>query len=227
MPVRKVTSTSGSGLSVPVYSLAGRTTGTLFLPKEIFAAKVNQSLLNQAVRVYMSNQKSHHSNTKTRGEVQGSTRKIYSQKGTGRARHGSKRAPIFVGGGIALGPKSRQVRLDLPRKIRRAALISALSDKASQKAVIGLTGLDKASGKTKQMFQLFTKLQLKNPLIVADGRSENAHRAIRNIAGADLVAARELNAFEIIRHQILILTADAIKSLETKFAGQGGENASA
>src|SRR3989338_11409930 len=177
MPVKKVTSKAshperakpfgsepqgrrrveGSSLSIPVYSLAGKETGVLALPKEIFAAKVSKSLLAQAVRVYATNQKSLLASTKTRGEVEGSTAKIYRQKGTGRARHGAIRAPIFVGGGITFGPKPRKVRLILPQKMKKAALIAALSVKLADKNVIGLSGLDKASGKTKEMAKLIEK----------------------------------------------------------------------
>ena len=115
-----------TALSVPVYSLLGRAAGTMILPKEIFGKVVNKKLLAQAVRVYMTNQKNMTASTKTRGEVRGSTAKIQRQKGTGKARHGSIRAPIFVGGGVVFGPRTRQVRLELPQKMRKAALLSAL-----------------------------------------------------------------------------------------------------
>src|SRR3989344_1873864 len=100
------------------------------LPKEIFGQEVNTKLLAQAMRVYMTNLKKFTASTKTRGEVRGSTAKIYRQKGTGRARHGAITAPIFVGGGIVFGPKPRKVVLDLPKKMKKAALLAALSDKA-------------------------------------------------------------------------------------------------
>lgn len=214
--VKKVTVTSRStrsSLSVPVYSLAGRASGTLSLPKEIFGQKVNQKLLAQALRVYMTNQKTLTGSTRTRGEVEGSTAKIYRQKGTGRARHGAIRAPIFVGGGITFGPKPRKVRLDLPQRMKKAALTSALSSKMADKNIIGLTGIDKASGKTKEIAKLAKNLKLKTTLIVTGEKMDNVVRAARNILGIDVLPANLLNAYEVLKHDILLLTKDAIEKL--------------
>lgn len=219
MPVKKKVSKSrGTSLSVPVYSLAGRSSGTLILPKEIFGQEVNQKLLTQALRVYMTNQKNLTASTKTRGEVRGSTAKIYRQKGTGRARHGAIRAPIFVGGGIVFGPKPRKVRLTLPKKMRKAALKSALSSKAIDKNIVGLKGVEKASGKTKEIIQLLNKIvgkgeKLNSALIIMGEKTDNVVRAVRNIPGVDAVPANSVNAYEVLRHDMLMLTKDAIEKL--------------
>lgn len=209
MPVKK-----SSGLSIPVYYLSGRAAGTLALPKEIFGRKVNQKLLAQAVRVYSTNQKSLLASTKTRGEVEGSTAKIQRQKGTGRARHGSIRAPIFVGGGIVFGPKPRQVRLDLPKKMKKAALIAALSAKIVDKKIIGLSGLEKATGKTKEMVHLLQKLSVKSALIVTGEKVDNVVRGSRNILGVDVLPVNQINAYEVLRHSSLLITKDAVGKLK-------------
>ncbi len=205
-------------LSVPVYSLAGRASGTLSLPKEIFGVKVNEKLLAQAVRVYTTNQKSLPGNTKGRGEVRGSTAKIYRQKGTGRARHGAIRAPIFVGGGIVFGPKPRKVRLDLPKKMKKAALLSALSSKMLDKQVVGLTGLEKASGKTKEMINLLGKIAGKgkniSSLIVTGDKTDNVVRAIGNIPGVSALSANMINAYEVLRHGLLLVTKESVERLK-------------
>ncbi|MBI2085812.1 50S ribosomal protein L4 [Candidatus Daviesbacteria bacterium] len=224
MPVKKVTSKAshperakrveGSSLSIPVYSLAGKEDGTLALPKEIFGQKVSKSLLAQAVKVYTTNQKNLPGSTKTRGEVEGSTAKIYRQKGTGRARHGAVRAPIFVGGGITFGPKPRKIRLDLPRKMKKAALLSALSEKAADKKIIGLSGLEKSSGKTKEMVKLFKKLKAKSLLIVTGEKQDNVVRAIRNIPEADILPVSLINAYEIVKHELLFVTKEAVERLK-------------
>ncbi|MDD5146961.1 MAG: 50S ribosomal protein L4 [Candidatus Daviesbacteria bacterium] len=198
------------GLSVPVYSLAGRASGTLSLPKEIFGVKVNKTLLSQAARIYLTNKKTLLGSTKTRGEVEGSTAKIYRQKGTGRARHGAIRAPIFVGGGITFGPKSRKVRLELPQRMRKAALFSALSSKFFDKNVLGISGIDKASGKTKEMIQLMEKLKIKSGLIVTGEKTDNVTRAVRNIQGFDVLPANLLNAYEVLKHELLLVTKEAV-----------------
>lgn len=214
-------SRKADSLTVPVYTLDGKESGMLGLPKELFGAKVNKVLLAQAVRVYMSNLKGHFSNTKTRSEVKGSTRKIYKQKGTGGARHGAKSAPIFVGGGIALGPKFRKVVLELPKKMKRAALSSALSSKMADKEVIGIKGLEKASGKTAQIRELLQKIGKRQVLFILDGKDENVSRAVGNLTGVNMLMADQVNILEIIKHQTLALTEEAVKSLELRVKNEG------
>lgn len=213
--VKKETAKKVSGLSVPVYSLAGVAAGSMELPKEIFGQKVNQRLLSQAARVYLTNQKTLLASTKTRGQVIGSKAKIYAQKGTGRARHGAITAPIFVGGGIIFGPKPREVRLSMPKKMKKAALFQALSSKALEKKVFGLSALEKASGKTKQLVTLLNKLiKAKTALIVTEAKSENVSRGIRNIQGAHTLPVNLINVYEVLRHDYLLLTKGAAKCLK-------------
>lgn len=204
-------------LSIPVYSLAGRATGTMSLPKEIFGVPVNKKLLSQAMRVYMTNQKHLPGNTKTRGQVEGSSVKIYRQKGTGRARHGSIRASIFVGGGIVFGPTPRKVILDLPKKMKKASLVSALSSKVTDKKTYGLTGVEKASGKTKEIVQLLEKLSSKDgALIVTGEKVENLNRAVGNIPGVDVLSVNLINTLEVLKHDVLLLTKEAADKLGGK-----------
>jgi large subunit ribosomal protein L4 len=212
-PKTEAKKTKTLNLSVPMYTLAGAVTENLSLPKEIFGVKVNKSLLAQAMRVYSTNEKGHFSNTKTRGEVEGSTRKIFKQKGTGNARHGAIRAPIFVGGGIALGPKSRKTILDLPKKMRRAALVSALSLKALEGEILGVSDLDKVTGKTKQIAKLVEKIARKSVLIVDGAKNEKAGRASHNLGRVHFATADQLNAFEVIRYQRVMLTQAAVDRL--------------
>ena len=215
-----------TGLSVPVYSLTGRASGTMSLPKEIFGVKVNKNLLSQAIRVYSTNQKTLPGNTKTRGQVEGSTVKIYRQKGTGRARHGSIRASIFVGGGIVFGPKSRKVILDLPKKMKKAALISAVSSKVADKKVLGLTGLEKASGKTKEIVKMLSDISrqssdkkdkkntIKSTLIITGEKQDNVVRAVRNIPGVDVLFVSMINAYEVLKHDLLLVTKEAVEKFK-------------
>lgn len=203
-------------LSVPLFSLAGKESGTLALPKEIFGQKVNKDLLAQALRVYTANQKTFTASTKTRGEVEGSTVKIYRQKGTGRARHGAVRAPIFVGGGIVFGPKPRKVKLSLPQKMKKAALVAALSFKAADKSVVGVSGIEKASGKTKEMVKLIKQMGLKSALVVTDKKLDNVARAGRNIPGVSVLSAGQLNAYEVLRHHSLIISEEVLNGLGKK-----------
>jgi large subunit ribosomal protein L4 len=210
-------------LSVAMYSLLGKEAGTLDLPKAVFGAEINRALLSQAIRVYLNNQKGHFSNTKTRGEVEGSTHKIYNQKGTGRARHGGIRAPLFVGGGIALGPKSRQALLELPRKMKKAALVSALSQKHLDKDVFAVSGLEKATGKTSQLSKFLKTLGKKSILIVSEKSNDMAKRAVQNLKGINLISTDEINTFEVIKAQSLIFTKGAVESLEKKVTARETE----
>lgn len=220
---RKTAFSKRSSLSVPAYSLSGRSLGTMSLPKEIFGAQVNKALLTQAMRVYLTNQQAHHSSTKTRAEVTASSRKIWRQKGTGRARHGAVSAPIFVGGGVALGPKARKVILDLPKKMKKKALVSALAQKMIDQEVLGVSGLEKATGKTKQMAEFLKQLnlkfkeqnsKLKTTLIVTGQKMDKAIRAASNISGVDILPVDQINALEVIRHHNLIFTKEAVERLK-------------
>lgn len=212
--VKKVSVKKVSGLSVTVYSLLGKAIGTLTLPKEIFRTVISKTLLKQAMRVYMTNQKIMSASTKSRGEINATKAKVYRQKGTGRARHGAKSAPIYVGGGRAFGPRNRVVRLELPKNMRKAALMQALSSKMGENNVIGIIGIEKATGKTKEINNFLEKVNSKNALIVTDKIQDNVVRAIRNIPGISILPANQINAYEVLRHQMLMITKEAVEVLK-------------
>lgn len=203
-----------SKLGAPVYSLLGKEVGVEGLPKEVFGQEVNEQLLLQALRVYLSNEKGVWGHTKTRGEVRGSTRKIYKQKGTGRARHGAITAPIFVGGGVAFGPRKRDVSLELPLKMRRKALVGALSKKQAEGKVVLVEGLEKASGKTKQMAKWTSLLGGDVLLAVGDEKLEKARLAVRNLEDVSWMGVGSVSALDVLRHKSLVLTKDAVAKLE-------------
>ncbi len=215
-------SAKASSMSVTTFSLLGKEAGSLELPKSIFDGPVNSALIAQAMRVYINNEKGHYSNTKTRGEVAGSTRKIYKQKGTGRARHGSIMAPIFVGGGIALGPKSRITNMDLPKKMKKAALVAALREKLSTKELNGVD-LGKVTGKTKEVGGFLKGVSKKTALVVVDTVNETVQRATRNVQGLSVMTASEINVFEVIKHQSVFMTEAAVAKLEERIAGKKAE----
>ena len=205
--------TKKEGLLVPNYSLLGKESGSLDLPKEFFGQIVNKNLLAKALRVYMTNQKTFTASSKTRGQVRGTTRKMYSQKGTGRARHGAATAPIFVGGGIAFGPTPRVVRLSMSQGMRKAALTAALSTKALEGKVVAVSGLDKASGKTKEIVKALQGMNVKSALFLTAERMDNVVRAVKNIEKVDVLPINLSNAYEVIRHDTLVLTKEAVEKL--------------
>lgn len=209
-----------SGLSVEVLDVTGKASGKATLPSEIFGVEVNQPLMAQAVRVYLANQRSGTARTKSRGEVTGSTRKIYRQKGTGRARHGGITAPIFVGGGVAHGPKVQDHSLSLPKKMRRLALFSALSYKLQSNAVKVVEGLETLEPKTKVFAKTLDTLvtdKKKKVLLVLPGKTETVERASRNIEGVTYVSANQLNTYDVLNTKTLIFAQNALETLKTTF----------
>lgn len=219
-PVAKQTKRKNK-LEIDIYDIKGRVVETIALPQEIFGAKINNQLMSQAVRVYLANQRRGTASTKTRGEVAGSTRKIYRQKGTGRARHGSIRAPIFVHGGVVFGPKPRDYSLKLSKKMRKAALFSALSAKVKDGGIKVVSGLEKITPKTKFMTLVLQKLGLLNKnekiLLVLPKKLEEIQRAARNIQNVEIIYAYQLNTYNILRNKTLFLLKDSIAALGKHF----------
>jgi len=207
-------------IKISVLDLAGEEKSKLTLPSVVFAAKVNPALMAQAVRVYLSNQRRAFAKTKTRGEVSGSGRKIWRQKGTGRARHGDRYAPIFVGGGRVHGPRgNRNYRLGLSKKMKRAALYSALTVKFQKKEMLVVDDLRKIEPKTKIAKEVFPQIlkkdfdEKKKYLIVLPDRWEKTKRAFRNLPYVNFSLAGNLNTYLILKHQCLIFAPEAIKKI--------------
>lgn len=218
-PVKSVKTTKQSSLSVDLFDASGKKSGTMALPEAIFGAKINKTLMAQARRVYLANQRLGTASTKSRGEVRGSTRKIYRQKGTGRARHGGVRAPIFVHGGIAFGPKPHDFSLSLSKKMRKAALFSALSSRCMDGQIKAITGLEKLPAKTKEFASLLGKLEVadnKVLVIMADG-SQNVVRGLRNIERVTLTPVQGLSTYEVLNAEAVLLMKDAVPALEKHF----------
>ena len=205
-------------LTIPQYDYQGKPQGTVTVSATYFKAKANPALFTQALRIYQSNQRQVTRKVKTRGEIDRTTQKVWRQKGTGRARHGSRRAPIFVGGGVAHGPTGQEnFRLALPQKMRRAALKTALSDhyrRSSLKAILDLTPL---KGKTKPLIKLFSKMELypqcPKVLLILDSPYPEVLRAGRNLEWLSVSQAKRLNLFEVLNHQALVFTTKALDQL--------------
>lgn len=203
-------------MNIPVYDLKGKTLESWKVEDKSFG-KVNSALLAQAVRIYTSNshQKTH--KVLTRGEVQGSTRKIYRQKGTGNARHGAKYAPIFVGGGIAHGPTGvRPENMILPKAMRRSALRAAMQAKLVDKAISGLSGVKTFSGKTSGIVKLLATVAghpQKSVLMVTDGKASSLYLGISNLQGVTMKRANLVNAYDLVASDHLVLTQKALATI--------------
>jgi len=200
-------------IKTKVVGLDGKAVGSITLPAELFAAKVNKQLMAQAVRVYLANQRAGNASTKTRGEVEGSTRKIYKQKGTGKARHGGIRAPIFVGGGIVFGPKPRDYSLGLPQKMRRVALASALTAQLKNQNIIVVTGMSDVT-KTKAVAATLKAIgSLRKTLLVTAKESTVVVRAGRNIENVDILPVSDINTYSVLMHGKVVFMKEAIGEL--------------
>lgn len=208
----------------------GKAVGNLTLPDEIFKVKVNPQLMAQAIRVYLANQRQGTSKVKSRGEIKGSTRKIYRQKGTGRARHGDRYAPIFVGGGVAHGPRGNQnVKLTISKKMRKLALFSVLSKKVKNDEILIVQGLGKLDAKTKIMnatLKIMVEKAEYKPgrisLILSDNQ-DSIRRATRNIKFVNILSANKLNAYETLNGGLLIFEKDAFDQFKDTFLGSKKE----
>ena len=211
------TTTTVSKLSVPLFNIDGGSQGNITLPKEIFGQKPNKNLLAQAMRIYLSNQSAHWAQTKTRADVRGGGAKPRRQKGTGKARAGSIRSPIWVGGGVALGPKYRKVKLTLPKKMKKKALVFALSSKAQAGNIKVISNIEKIQAKTKTVASLLNKLKTKgNTLLVISDKSNDGKNVIlasRNIKQVSVSRANNLNAFEIVKNNNVLFSKEALASL--------------
>jgi len=204
---------------VDLYTLSGTKSGQMELPKEIFAVKINEPLMVQAVRVYLSNQRKAQAKVKSRGEIARTTAKWFRQKGTGRARHGARSAPIFVGGGVAHGPTGEQnYQLKLPKKMKKQALFSALSSKFKTNEVLVIKDLEKIEPKTKKMKTILEKLAKDSKAtIILSKKLENVSRAARNLKRVNLSQANQLNPYEVLNGGKLIFMKEAVEKLKEKW----------
>lgn len=207
-----------TGLTVDVVDATGKVVESISLPAELFGGKVNKTLLAQAVRVYLLNQRQGTVDSKTRGEVDGSTRKIYRQKGTGRARHGGIRAPIFVKGGVAHGPKQRDYDATMPKAMKRAALVAALTAKLQAGEITVVAGFEKIEAKTKKMADALAKVNANGKtLLVMPAHLENTFKAARNIDGVTVTAANMVNTYELLNNKTVVLMKDAVEAMKNTF----------
>ncbi len=219
---KKPASAAGEqSMSVPVFSLEGKETKKLSVSSSIFGAKVHKSLLVQYMRMYQTNQRQGNASAKTRSEVAGSTKKIYRQKGTGRARHGANTAPIFVGGGVSGGPKPKDFELKMNKKQKRIALYSALSLQLKENNILGIgQSVTGCTPKTKPFVRMLRSMNVfgKRLLMVLPKiEKNNLILAARNVKGTEFIEAKNINPYAILRAQKVIFTEKALEFVNTYF----------
>jgi len=204
---------------VKLYDMNGKEQGEVELSDAVFGAEINEALMHDVVLMYQANQRQGTSATKTRGLVSGGGKKPWRQKGTGRARAGSTRSPLWRKGGTIFGPQPREYGYTMPRQARRAALRSALSAKvkAGEMILVDRLALDQA--KTREMARVLENLKAADgALIVTDQPDEALRRSSRNIPGVDVVGAAGLNVYSVLTHDRIVMTRDAAAEVEEALA---------
>ncbi len=205
-------------LKVDVLDMKGKKVKDIELNENVFGVDVNDIVVHTALVNYLANQRQGTQSTKTRAEVRGGGRKPWRQKGTGRARQGSIRAPQWMKGGIALGPKPRSYKYAIPKKMRKLALKSVLTSKLEEKELIVVDKLELKEIKTKEMIKVLNNLNTKKALIVLSEKNLNVQASARNIENVKTTLVNTINVFDLLKYDNLVITEDAIKKLEEVYA---------
>ena len=204
--------------SVSVYNMEGKETGKMELNDSIFAAPVNEHLVHMAVVLQLANKRQGTQKAKTRSEVRGGGRKPWRQKGTGHARQGSIRAAQWTGGGIIFAPTPRDYEVKMNKKERRAALKSALTSKVQDNKFVVVDSLALADAKTKEMQKVLTNLKAEKALVITADNDQNVVLSARNIADVETATPATINTYDVMKHNTVVVTKDAVASIEEVYA---------
>lgn len=204
---------------VNVYNMLGEQTGEIELDENIFGIEVNEHVLYEVVKNQLANRRQGTQSSKTRAEVRGGGRKPWRQKGTGRARHGSTRSPIWVGGGVAFAPKPRNYSYKVPKKTKRLAMKSALSSKVLNGEIMVLDELIMEEPKTKEMAKLLSNINSgKKALVITDHNNINVIKSANNIPNIKTASVNTLNVYDILNSDTFVITKEDIRKVEEVFA---------
>ena len=204
---------------VDVYDIKGKKVSDVELNDNVFGIEPNENIVHEVLVNYLANQRQGTQSTKTRAEVRGGGRKPWRQKGTGRARQGSIRAPQWIKGGIALGPKPRSYKYTLNKKEKRLAIRSVLSSKVLENELKVLDKLELKEIKTKSMVKAFADLKVEGKtLVILPEKNLNVQASTNNIEGAKVILANEINIYDLLKYNNLVLTLDTVKKLEEVYA---------
>ena len=205
-------------LKVDVLNMEGNKVGDIELNEAVFGVEVNDVVVHSALVNYLANQRQGTQSTKTRAEVRGGGRKPWKQKGTGRARQGSIRAPQWIKGGIALGPKPRSYKYAIPKKMRQLAFRSVLTSKVQEGNLIVVDKLELNEIKTKNMVNVLNNLKANKALIMLSEKNLNVQASSRNIENVKTTLVNTINIFDLLKYDSLVVTEDAVKILEEVYA---------
>lgn len=203
-------------MQVDVYDLDKNKVGTLELAPGVFEAPVRKHLIHDVVNWQLAGKRSGTSSTKTRGEVRGGGAKPWKQKHTGRARAGSRRSPIWRKGGVVFGPRPKDWSYSLPKKVRRGALVSALSSRFGEGAVVVLDSFDLPEIKTRQVVSFMKKFDLSQALVVIGSENENLVKSARNVRDVKVLRHEGLNVYDLLRHKSIVMVRDSVEKIQER-----------
>lgn len=199
---------------IDVYNLARQKVGEMVLDDAVFSAPVKEHLYWEVVRMQLANRRAGTAHTKTRAEVAFSSRKLFKQKGTGRARRGSRKSPTLKGGGTILGPRAHDFSYTVPKKVRKAALRSALTGRLSESRLVVVDRLDLPEIKTKALAQVLKGFDLSKTLVVDAGTNRNLKLSARNMRDVKFLAPEGLNVYDVLRFDAIVLSQDSVRAIE-------------
>lgn len=199
-----------------VFNIKNEKVGEIDLNESLFNVEVKTHIIHDIVRMQLANRRGGNASTKTRREVSHSNAKPWRQKGTGRARAGTRNSPLWRGGGVAFGPKPRDYSYNLPKKVRKLGLRMALSSRFNDKLLLVLDEFQMAEIKTKDFLKIMAGFSIKNGLIITHGPNENLEKSSRNVEGFKLLPTGGLNVYDILKHEYIILLQPCISQLEER-----------
>lgn len=201
---------------VTLYNAEGQETGNVSLNENVFDIEVNEHVVHEVVVAQLAAKRAGTAKTKTRGEVSGGGRKPWRQKGTGRARHGSIRSPLWVGGGTTFGPQPRDYKKRVPKKVKKLAVKSALTAKVEEGNLVILDSINFAEPKTKKMISLLDNFGVANDkvLIVLEERNDNVYKSARNLQGVRVVTPNRVTVYDLLNSKKVIMTKEAVSKVE-------------
>ena len=201
-----------------VLNVNGQNVGEIELAEAVFGVEVNEHVLYEVVKNQLANKRQGTQSAKTRAEVRGGGRKPWKQKGTGRARQGSIRAPQWIKGGVVFAPKPRCYRMSIPKSMRRVAMLSALTSKVQNDEMVVLDSLTLEAPKTKEIVKMLNAFNAKKTLIVTAEANETVYKSARNIEGVAVLPVNNINVYDLLKYSKVIMTKDAVSKIEEVYA---------
>ena len=204
--------------TVGLFNKEAKQVGDIQLNDKVFAVEVNEAAMHQVVVALLANKRQGTQSAKTRAEVRGGGIKPWRQKGTGRARQGSIRAPQWIKGGVVFAPKPRDYRMSIPKSMRRVAMVSALTSKVQNNEMVVLESLDFEAPKTKQVVEMLKAFEAKKTLIITAESNENVYKSARNIEGVAVLPVNNINVYDLLKYPTVMVTKDAVTKIEEVYA---------